>query len=239
MKNHKNIPNEEIIREIIVKTIKKYLKETNYYHGTSAKNASGISKNGLNASNAVELIGGSKDGEFASAKGRNYITNSPANALRYGLMSDGDDDVHIFDFEEDEYDEKFGFDEDELGYVTFLYLNKRIPFLPFNTKYLNFLTKNEIEGIKRGEFKYFTATKKFLDKITTEEKNKLLSLKDEKGNNIIKNLTSTSNLKPTGHYTVKRPSKDEYSEMMNFKKYGNEGIIDNLKNYYLKNRRKV
>lgn len=229
---------ENQIEQILKEVKRRIINEDFYYHGTSAKNANGIVRNGLNSNMASERIGGNGSGDFESAQGRSYMTSDPGNALRYALMSDGNDDVHVFDFNTSYNNPQAGFDEDEVGRYIYLYLNGKINNLGFNKNYLNLLTPEELQGIKRGEFKYYTAAKKIIDKITQDEKAQMYNARDNNNNFVFNNLTVKGNMQPQNHYTVKRPTPEQYQEMTNYQKYGN-GVMDNLRNYYFKNRKRV
>ena len=239
-KNGREVYHPVIIRQKIKESIyHKKMNESIFYHGTSAANAKSIVRNGgLNAELASELIGGSDKGDFASAKDRNYLTSDPGNALRYALMSKGDDDVHIFAFETSSDREGSGFDEDEIGHYLHLYLNGQIDELGFDKKYLKYLTKEELQGIKDGDFRYYAATKKIIDRISKQDKSRMYDERDRNGDFIFKNLTVKDCIAPIKHYVVRRPTQNEYNEMTNLQKYGNH-IIDNFRNYFFKNRKEV
>ena len=240
-KNGHDVYHPVIIRRNIKESAyRKNIMESIFYHGTSSKNAKSIERNGgLNADLAIERIGGTTtDGGFSSAQGRNYLTSDPGNALRYALMSDGEDDVHVFAFYTTSDSEDSGFDEDEIGHYLYLYLNGEIDDLGFDKRYLKYLTKEELRGIKDGDFHYYTAAKKIIDRISEEEKSQIYDAKDKNGDFIFRNLTVRGHIIPTKHYTVRRPTQREYNEMMNYKKYGNR-IMDNLRDYFFKNRKEV
>lgn len=210
-----------------------------YFHGTSSYNADSLHKNGLNSGSAIKNVGGSNSGDFSSAPGRSYITKNQANAVRYGMMSKHPDGYgHVFEFEPDENTE-FGIDEDELGSFLYGYFNGKIKSLPFNPKLLDNLSTQEKQLIKKGDFRGFAACKKIIDRLSRYEIKALLNYTRDNGLPYFQNATTTANLKHTKHYRFKQPSKDEFDDMMNFQKYGDEGIMNNLNKYYLKNREEV
>lgn len=222
------------IRDIVHDVI----METMYYHGTSSANAGGIISNGLNGGTPEELIGGSGEDGFESANGRSYMTSDYGNALRYGLMSKGNDDVHVFGFDVSPDAEDTGLDEDELGHYLHQYLNGKINSLAFDKKYLSLLTRKELEGIKSGNFLAYAATKKLIDRLTRDEINRLVNSKDNNGNPLFRNLTVKGIYKPTSHYTVRRPNPEERDRMTNYRKYGDK-TMEYMRDYYMKNRKQM
>lgn len=212
------------------------LMEVMYYHGTSSANAGGIVNNGLDSRHAVERIGGSGEG-FESAAGRSYVTSDYGNAMRYGLMSDGDDDVHVFGFDVTPDGDGVGLDEDEVGSYLYMYLNGRLcDGLAFDRKYLSLLSPEELKGIKSGSFRAYAATKKLIDRLTPEEVHRMLNARNKNGNPIFRNLTVSGNHKPVSHYTVRRPNEDERDRMYNYRKYGDK-TMEYMRDYYMKNRK--
>lgn len=226
------------INEAQIKKVVSEIFET-YFHGTSSYNAGSLHKNGLNSGSAIKNVGGSNSGDFSSASGRSYITKNQANAVRYGMMSKHPDGYgHVFEFEPDENVE-FGIDEDEMGSFLCSYFNGKVKNLPFRTNLLDNLSAQEKHLIKQGDFRGFTSCKKIIDKLSRNEIKNLSSYIRDNGLPYFQNATTTANLKHTKHYRFKQPSEDEFDDMTNFLKYGDKGIMNNLNNYYLKNREEV
>ena len=217
------------IDRIIRNNIRSFINEEVYYHGTVTQNADGIHRNGLNPSMKQTNVGGGND-EFASGEGLSYLTKNKGNAYRYSLMgNDSDEYSHVFECNSDDIKNQ-KCDEDEIGSLIYNYYIGKIKELPFNRGLLKLLTPNELNLIKQGNFKGYTACKKILNQMTQNDIRRTLS--------IVNNMTTPDNVRHRKHYRVKRPSSEEYQEMMNYQKYGNR-IMDNLAQYYDKNKEEV
>ena len=208
-----------------------------YFHGTIGTNADGIESNGLNSKYKKTNVGGGDDA-FASAQGRSYLTSDLGNAVRYAMMKRGNDGYgHVFEFDVDD-DENLGIDEDELGSFLYQYLNGNVKKLPFRKNLLDMLTNSEIQGIKKGDFKAYTACKKIIDNLNNNE---IVHLRLQKRNDnsvYFKNATTQKTIKPSKHYRFPYPSEKEYADMTDFQKHGNN-IMNNMADYFQKNKEDV
>ena len=76
---------------------------------------------------------------------------------------------------------------------------------------LDYLNKEELESIRRGEFFGYASCKKIIDKLTSEERLTVLEMSPS-GNATV---WDERRVKPLKVYRVKRPGPDEVKELLN------------------------
>ena len=179
-----------------------------YYHGTPWKSASEcICAVGLGGG---KVRNGGVDKGFDPASGRSYVTQSVGNATRYAVTMSGDEPYgYVLEFSLAPCD--LGVDEDDLGSIIYHYLSKDIDKLPFRMELLDYLNKEELESIRRGEFFGYASCKKIIDKLTSEERLTVLGMSPS-GNATV---WDERRVKPLKVYRVKRPRPDEVKELLN------------------------